>query len=69
MAESPRPANRQFYSLPTSSTEDANEKISTSECHAREQSDKDSFLQYISDNVIGAEETFSGPFGLRKGKV
>ena len=72
MAETAGPARRQFYSLPASEDVDLNGSPSndSSQCtdSGSDQSNyKDSFLQYISDNVIGADKTFSGPFGLRKG--
>ncbi|GFO25655.1 tRNA 2-thiocytidine biosynthesis protein ttca [Plakobranchus ocellatus] len=73
------PANRQFYSLPCKEVchdgvadlnehhpkKIKNESNLTPE-NATTHDHKDSILQYIAENVIGADKTFSGPFGLRK---
>lgn len=53
------PKDRQFYSIPK------NEKyIDLAESQNTE---RQALIKYISDNIIGNNKVFSGPFGLRKG--
>lgn len=72
MAEEQGPANRQFYSLPSNSSQNSaesryrNDDVLANFGPQVDESEQTKFLQYISVNVLGANKTFSGPFGLRK---
>ncbi len=68
--------NRKFYDLPTpgsgilddgtqESVQNQENQKGNSLSEITKQTD---LLSYISSNIIGREKTFSGPFGLRKGK-
>lgn len=55
-----RPRDRLFYSLPD---DDRTSKIGVSKTV-----NTDKLLNFISDNIIGKDKVFSGPFGLRQGR-
>lgn len=61
MAEDISHANRKFYEIPSQSSvhEESKQKNDLGQ--------KD-LLTLVNGNVVGKDKTFSGPFGLRKGK-
>ena len=60
MAHDSAACDRLFYSLPDNSKCESN---SETEGGRKE----NEFLNYISQNIIGCDKVFSGPFGLCKG--
>ena len=52
--------DRLFYSIPKQENNDSEFR--------ENKDDKQSLLTYISENIVGKDKIFSGPFGLRRGK-
>ena len=57
-------ANRKFYEIPSQSDKREDEVSS----NLRNDHDQKGLLTLIREGIVGKEKTFSGPYGIRKGK-
>lgn len=62
-------SNRQFNDLPTKFSNDLNSEDlkSSNVCAIEAKTKSNDLFELIAQSEIGRDQTFSGPFGLRKG--